>query len=310
MSQADAVERRELARRVTTRALGWLHRNRHLDSFPAGTSAELNDPNGVYKSLGETALAAGLVCSAAASLPDEQSAARALLKFGWDQLRRGDLLHERQLRYPTMTDPLEIYAHFARAGYRHGRLDGLLAHLAGTDSYRAVEHLPNRRLAVANAARVAGLRPVDGWSSLMEATWLGRRPEPWLIDWMTAYYMTHTVFHVTDWGRQPHALLDAVVDYLTRWLPVWMEVWAEISEWDLLGELVIVDACLPHPQCPADVWRRLASVQRADGLVPRDGKPISSCERQAYADHHHTTVVAVMAGALTLCRDGDAVLTG
>ncbi|MEU2179365.1 DUF6895 family protein [Streptomyces thermolilacinus] len=307
MNQGDAVERRELARRVTVRALGWLHRNRHLGSFPADTTAELADPDGVYKPLGESALAAGMAYRAAAALPDEQNAARALLEFGWDQLRRGDLLYERQLRYPMMTDPLEVYAHFAAAGYRHSRLDGLLAHLAATDSYRAVEQMPSRRLAVANAVRLTGLSPAEDCASLMETTWLGRRPEPWLIDWMTAYCMTHTVFHVTDWGRRPHALPDAVVDYLTRWLPVWMEVWAEISEWDLLGELVIVDACLPDPQCPVHVWRQLATAQRADGLVPRDGEPVSGSEREAFAVHHHTTAVAVMAGALTLGRDSDAV---
>ncbi|MEU0271564.1 hypothetical protein [Streptomyces sp. NPDC006307] len=307
MSRDEAVERRGLARQVSARALGWLHRNRHLGSFPADTSAELADPDGVYKPLGESALAAGMARRAAGVLPDEENAARALLEFGWDQLRRGDLLYERQLRYPAMTDPLEVYAPFAAAGYRHGRLDGLLAHLTATGSYWAVEQLPNRRLAVANAARLTGL-PVDGdWASLTEATWLGRRPEPWLLDWMTAYCMTHTVFHVTDWGRRPHALPDPVVEYLTHWLPVWMEVWAEISEWDLLAELVIVDACLPQPRCTADVWRRLASVQRADGLVPRDGKPVDSGERQAFTDHHHTTAVAVMAGALTLLRDSDAV---
>ncbi|MGA4863124.1 DUF6895 family protein [Streptomyces lavendulocolor] len=310
MSHAWADERRDLVREVTARALGWLHRNRHLGSFPADTSAELADPDGVYKPLGESALAAGMVRRAAAVLPDDQDAARTLLEFGWDQLRRGDLLYERQLRHPMMTDPMEVYAHFAAAGYRHGRLDGLLAHLAATDSYQAVEQMPNRRLAVANAARLTGLSYLADWASLTESTWLGRRPEPWLIDWMTAYCMTHTVFHVTDWGRRPHALPDAVVEYLTRWLPVWAEVWTEIGEWDLLAELVIVDACLPRPRFPEDAWRRLAAVQRADGLVPRDGEPVDSSERQAFADHHHTTAVVTLAGALTLWRDSDAVPAG
>ncbi|GAA2295046.1 hypothetical protein GCM10010234_41030 [Streptomyces hawaiiensis] len=295
-----------MPRRVAGRALRWLHDNRHRGSLPRGTTAELVDPDSVYKPCGESALAAGMVLRVPGASADETRAARELLDFAWTQFGDGALLYERQLRYPMMTDPLEVYAHFAEAGYRHDAFEELAMHLSSLVSHRAVEHMPNRRLAVANATRIAGMRPEADWGALLEATWLGQRPEPWLIDWMTAYCMTHTVFHVTNWGRQPHGLPTEVCDYLARWLPVWMEVWAEIQEWDLLGELIIVDACLPEPQCDPQMWQLLADAQHPSGLVPRDGQPLAGDAAAAYRDHHHTTAVAVMAGALAQSRYSDA----
>ncbi|MDT0346185.1 DUF6895 family protein [Streptomyces litchfieldiae] len=298
---------RQTAHHVATRALDWLYRNREHGSLPPDTSAELADPDSVYKPLGESALAASLVLREGVAPPEGRRAARALADFAWTQLRAGDLLYERQLRYPMMTDPLEIYTHFTRAGHRHTRLDALLTHLGGLAAHRGAEQMPNRRLAVANAARVAGLdRPTD-WTTLIDATWLGQRPEPWVIDWMTAYCVTHTVFHATDWGGRPLGLPPDVRDYLTDWLPVWLDAWVEIQEWDLVAELLIVDACLPEPRGDAEAWARLAAVQRADGLVPRDGlHPVSEDPAEAFRDHQHTTVVATVAGTLAVSRYRDA----
>ncbi|MFI9005759.1 DUF6895 family protein [Actinosynnema sp. NPDC053489] len=301
-----SAHRHDLAERVATRGMGWLHDNRHRGAFPAETTTAAVEPDKVHKPLGESALAAGVVLRAAAALRGQQARAARLLEFCWRQIRCGDLLYERQLRHPLMTDPLEVYAQFAAAGLRHEQLDALLAHLTASRSWWAVEVMPNRRLAVANAARLAGLSRPEDWRPLVEATWLGQRPEPWLIDWATAYAVTHTVFHITDWGLRPGCLPEPVVTYLERWMPVWMRVWGEICDWDLLAELLVVDACLPRPQCPPDMWRLLADAQRDDGLVPRDGQPVTDDEQEAFTDHHHTTAVAVMAGALALVRAGDA----
>ncbi|MFE2937900.1 DUF6895 family protein [Streptomyces sp. NPDC059255] len=293
------------AHRVSLRALHWLHTHREHGALPPDTTAELAEPDTVYKPLGETALAASLVLREAVAGSTELRLARELLDFAWKQLGGGDMLHERLLRYPLMSDPLETYAHFARSGYRHEALDRLLDHTTSLRSARAMELLPNRRLAVANAARISGFdgggRAVD-WDRLTRATWLGALPEPWLIDWMTAYNMTHTVFHITDWGRLPDELPADLAGYLTRWLPAWIDIWAEIGEWDLVAELMIVGGCLPEPHCdPAD-WARLAAVQYEDGLLPRDGRPVDADAGERFATHHHTTVVAAVAGTLTVAR--------
>ncbi|MEV1007069.1 hypothetical protein [Streptomyces sp. NPDC049881] len=293
---------RTVAHGIAASALGWLHANRHHGALPPGTTAELADPDSVYKPLGESALAGSLVLREGLASAADLAVARELLSFAWTQLGEGDLLYERQLRYMAMTDPLEVYTHFARAGYRHERLHILLTHLHGLTSLRGAEQMPNRRLAVANAARTAGVDHGLDWPTLTRATWLGHTPEPWAIDWMTAYSVTHTVFHLTDWGARPEGLPDELQDYLMTWLPVWIDVWREIQEWDLVAELLIVDSCLSEPRCDPGEWAVLAAVQREDGIVPRDGRPVPDDPEQAFREHHHTTVVAAVAGTLAASR--------
>ncbi|MFI9230071.1 DUF6895 family protein [Streptomyces rimosus] len=294
---------------ISSRALAWLHANREYGALYDVSRDELTDDGDVYKSLCETALAASLVLRSGVAGTTDLGLARELLDFCWDQLDRGALLYERLLRHPLTTDPMETYAHFARGGYRYPQLERLLAHHVALRATHAVEHVPNRRLAVANAARVVGLDEGPGahdWGGLTRATWLGATPEPWHIDWLTGYSVTHTVFHLTDWGRLPGGLPVDLAEYLTQWLPVWTDIWAEAGQWDLTAELMIVGACLPEPWAEDDDWRRLAAIQHDDGLVPRDDQPVDGDPAQRYEAHQHPTVVAAIAGTLALVRALDA----
>ncbi|PSL55826.1 hypothetical protein B0I31_104117 [Saccharothrix carnea] len=288
------------AHEVTASALGWLHAHRELGAFEDDATADLGDNDSVYKPLCELALASSLVLREGVAGSAELRAARELLEFSWRQLRAGDLLYERQLRHGLVTDPLETYVHHARGGLRHEALEQLFEQTSAADSITEV--LPNRRLAVANAHRVAGLRRDDDFQGMLRQTWLGRTPQPWALDWYTAYYMTHAVFHVTDWGAMPGELPPDVVGYLENWLPAWFEVWAEAGQWDLVGELLIVGACLPEPWCEPARWELFAGVQHGDGLVPRDAEPVDDDPWRRYHDHQHTTVVATIAGTLTTSR--------
>jgi hypothetical protein len=285
---------------MTKRALSWLYTNREHGAFAADATADLDDPNSVYKPLGETALAAALVLREGVAAAGQMQAARELADFCWQQMRHGDLLYERQLRYGLLTDPLETYAHFVRCQYRHARLDELLVHNAAVRSNAEV--LPNRRLAVANAYRTVGLDVEANWPAMISATWLGGTPPPWAIDWMTGYSLTHTVFHLTDWGARPAGLPPELAAYVSTWLPVWIDAWSEVEQWDLVGELLIVGLCLDDPRCAAAEWETLARVQHTDGLVPRDGQPVDDDPVQRFFDHQHTTVVATIAGTLALSR--------
>lgn len=295
----------QTAHQVAARSLAWLHAHRRLGELPPGTTADLGDPDSIYKPLGETALAASLVLREAAAGGTELRLARALLDHCWEQLGGGTLLYERKLRYPMMSDPLETYVHFHRSGYRHEALERLLAHTTTLRSTRAAEVVPNRRLAVANAARVAGLDPngeVYDWDTLARATWVGALPEPWMADWMSGYYLTHTVFHLTDWGGKPDGLPPDIAEHIARWLPVWIDIWSEIEQWDLMTELMIVGCCLPEPYCAPEDWELLARVQHPDGLVPRDGDPVGDDPGERFREHHHTSVVAAVAGTLAVSR--------
>ncbi|WTW99214.1 hypothetical protein OG216_40330 [Streptomycetaceae bacterium NBC_01309] len=292
------------AQQWSSRALHWLHTRYRAGQgdLPPDATVDFADPDSAYKPLGEAALAASLVLRDGVAGVRDLAAARDLMDLCWRQLHDGDLLYERQLRHMLLTDPVETYAHFARAGYRHRPLHDLLDSLTRLRAPNAVELLPNRRLAVANARRVVGLADRPDWPALAAATWLGAVPEPWAVDWSTGYSVTHTVFHLTDWGARPEGLPAAVRDYLRDWLPVWVDVWSEVGQWDLVGELLIVDACVGAPVCGPSAWERLAAVQHPDGLTPRDTDPVEDDPAEAFRDHEHTAVVAVIAGTAILSR--------
>ncbi|TDD94662.1 hypothetical protein E1298_06565 [Actinomadura rubrisoli] len=291
-------------------ALAWLHRNRRYGTLPPGITADVKGHGETYKAIGEVGLVCRMVLLAGAALPAEQARARRLLDFCWAQLGYGDLLFERQLRHTLVTDPVEIYAHLAAAGYRHQKLEELAAHCHRLRGVQAVEQYPNRRLAVANALRRLRLPSSQDWNALTDRTWLGHTPEPWTLDWDAAYCLTHTVYHLADWGCRPDGIPPHLVDYLHRWLPVWLDVWTETRHWDLVGELVAVDACLPEPHYPLAAWRALAAAQHATGYVPCEGTPEPQDEPQdeakVFRRHRHTTCVTAMAGALALRRASDA----
>jgi hypothetical protein len=290
------------ARSMADRALSWLHANRELGALPPGTTGELADPDSVYKPLGETALAASLILRDGVAGPGQLAAAQSLMDFTWQQFREGDMLYERQVRHTMMTDPLETYAPFARCGYRHTELDRLLRHLIRLRPAGAAEQVPNRRLAVANAVRVAGFEGDIDWAGLTRATWLGATPAPYAINWLTAYAVTHTVFHLTDWGGSPGGLPAELTSYLRNWLPVWIDIWREAEQWDLVGELLIVSASLDEPYWAPEDWEAVAALQHEDGLVPRDGEPVADDPEQRFKDQQHTVVVAAVAGSVALAR--------
>lgn len=288
------------AHRVARGALEWLAANRERGTLPWDGVQETSGER--YKALGEVALTASLALREAVATDAELRTARELADFAWEQVRGGDLLYERTLRNSLITDGLETYGSFVRAGYRHPRFERLLRHLSSLGALRATELLPNRRLAVANAARVVGVDDGADWPRLLARTWLGALPEPWAIDWHTGYHVTHTVFHTTDWGARPEALPPPVAEYLADWLPVWADIWRESAQWDLLGELLIVGSCLERPWSDERAWACLAAAQHGDGLVPRDAEPVDADADVRFADHQHPTLVAAIAGYLTLGR--------
>ena len=99
------------AHRVASRALDWLGRFHTLATFPAGTTAELADPDSTYKPLGETALVASLVLREGVAGPRQAHTARELLDFAWDA---SGVTVSIENAVPPGTEPV------AARGARHG----------------------------------------------------------------------------------------------------------------------------------------------------------------------------------------------
>lgn len=56
--------------------------------------------------------------------------------------------------------------------------------------------------------------------------------------------------------------------YLRQWLPVWVDIWLEVGQYDLVGELLAVDACIGDPVYGPEPWQQLAAVQHPTGSPP------------------------------------------
>ncbi len=289
------------ARLVYSRALGWLGRARSGFALPeAVTAAQI--PVQALKSVAELGLAMSLIEREAVAGTEDAQAARQLAEFAWGQLEGGALLYRRQLNDPASSFPMEVYASFVRAGYRHRPLAALCAHLVGLRGARVRELAPHDQLAVVAAARQLGLpAPVDPLV-LVERTWLGGKPEPWMLDAAAAYALTHTVFHLTDFGVDPCGLPEELQEYLHLWLPVWVEVVTETKAWDLLAELLIVDACLTAPENYPPAWERLVQAQYPDGMLPHCTTQAPRDPEKDFRIHYHPTLVAVIAGTLAVSR--------
>lgn len=288
------------AHQLAVRGLSWLHAAQEHFALPPDVSSDRLHPNEDMKPLGELALAGCIVVREGSTGSHEVQIARSLLEFAWQQLRGGEVIYELQRDQPIDAYPMETYAWFFRSGYRHERLDELLAHLSTLRAARVPEIVPNRVLAVVNAERQVGLPLREDLSELTARTWLGGTPEPWAIDFFTLYAVTHTVFHLTDWGAHPEELPDYLQTYLRAWLPVWVEVYLEAGHWDLLGELLIVDLCLTEPGYHPDAWAALARAQQPDGLLPAGPGRVPQEIAKAFRNHYHPTVIATISGTLAL----------
>ncbi|GAB3112881.1 hypothetical protein GCM10027160_15500 [Streptomyces calidiresistens] len=288
---------------VGDRAVAWLHRHRdgfHPRPEPDTPDREVRDR---LKPIGELALIGKVLFREGVAGSRQAARARQLLDHAWrEHLDGGRLLAWMQREEPLSPIPFEIYVPFRELGYSSPEVEENARLTHGLNSWAALEAMPVRRLGLAAFERRFGLPPSVDPGEAVGATWLGRRPEPWTVGLHIGYGITHTVFHLTDWGENPNGLPADIAEYLTRWLPAWTDDWLEIGHWDLLGELLVVDACLPRPALEDRVWRAFAAAQAPDGAMPAQGPMPEGDEREVFDEVYHPTLVAAFASVLATSR--------
>lgn len=290
---------------VGVRALEWLHA--HRDGFRLERD---DDPStqllGRFKPVGELALICKVLFRDGAAGSRQAALARQLLDHAWREvLDGGRRLEEGQHQEPLSPIPFEVYVPFRELGHSHPRLEESFRLTNRLGSWTALEMPPVRRLGLSALEQRCGLPPGVPLADAADRTWLGRTPEPWTVEDNIAYDVTHTVFHLTDWGEKPEGLPPAVADYLALWLPVWLDDWLDLQRWDLLGELLVVGACLPRPVLDEHVWAAFAAAQRPDGAMPVQG-PDDPSEPddpdEVFDALYHPTLVAAFASLLAASR--------
>ncbi|MFI5653974.1 DUF6895 family protein [Streptomyces anulatus] len=286
-------------------ALAWTDAHRAHFTLPDDVLEPHTQVNATLKPLGELAQLGSTIRRTTAPGTPEHELAGDLVAYAWEQVAAGELLLELLRAEPFAAYPYEIYAAFAGYGLRHEGFEALAGPLIATRAWAHTEQHANRQLGLVNSERRVGVVTHTDAGAVLSRTWLGGLSEPWMFEGPSGYALTHTVFHLTDWGRMPDRVPSKIDGYLRTWLPAWADGCLESGQWDLTGELLAVAASLPGPP-PAEpldaVWPVLAGVQHATGCVPETGVPVQdpSPDPYPFIDCYHSTLVTAFAAALSL----------
>ncbi|MEU1039426.1 hypothetical protein [Streptomyces sp. NPDC005907] len=283
-------------------AIEWLHAHREGFRLEPDVDPEVGFLDR-FKPVGELALICKVLFREGVAGSRQAELARQLLDHAWrNTLDGGRLLLHGQRIEPLSPVPFEVYLPFKELGYSHTGLEEAVRLNHRLLSCAAYEARPVRRLGLSAFQRRFGLPPRPPEADVVGATWLGRTPEPWTVEGHIAYDITHTVFHLTDWGEKPEALPADIADYLALWLPVWLDDWLDLQRWDLLGELLVVDACLPRPSLDERAWEGFAAAQQPDGAMPAVRTMPQGEPDEVFDLVYHPTLVAAFASVLATSR--------
>jgi hypothetical protein len=287
---------------VGVRAIEWLHA--HRDGFRLEPDA---DPETGFlqrfKPVGELALICGVLFREGVAGSRQARLARRLIDHAWrETLDGGRMLVRGRHVEPISPIPFEVYLPFRELGYRQPEMEEFARLQHALLSTEAFATAPTRRLGLSAFQRRFGLPPRPPEAETAARTWLGRTPEPWTVEGHIAYDVTHTVFHLTDWGERPDGLPPRLADYLATWLPAWIDDWLDLRRWDLLGELLVVDACLPRPTLDERAWEGFAAAQQPDGAMPALRTMPEGDPQDVFDVVYHPTLVAAFASVLATSR--------
>ncbi|MGA5444828.1 DUF6895 family protein [Streptomyces griseoincarnatus] len=291
-----------LVHTVGVGAMEWLWA--HRDGFRLETDV---DPEvgflERFKPVGELALVCKVLFREGVAGSRQAELARRLLDHVWrETLDGGTMLVRGQRTEPASPIPFEVYLPFRELGYSQPELERHVVLNNRLDSWFAFETTPTRRLGLSAFQRPFGLTPRPSESEALRSTWPARTPEPWTVEGHIGYDITHCVFHLTDWGENPDGLPPDIAEYLATWLPAWIDDWLDLRRWDLLGELLVVDACLPRPTLDETAWRAFAAARQPDGAMPAIRDMPEGDEEAVFDVVYHSTLVAAFASVLATSR--------
>jgi hypothetical protein len=224
-------------------------------------------------------------------------------RSAWRTLRQGDSLFNLLAARPDLIEIAGLVADFEDLGLGSPRLRTLVGEVARMDTIAALGLPDWRATALVHNLHRLGLRARP--PELSERSWLVRRPEPWTLTAITAYPLTHDVYHLTDFGRRPEAISARSRAYLRLWQPCWVERFVGEKKWDMVAELLAVAQCIGVDETDRawlnDTLADLLATQRLDGGFPGPigaGKPlirsVDQPERVAFLTDYHTTLVALL----------------
>jgi hypothetical protein len=154
------------------------------------------------------------------------------------------------------------------------------------------------------------LRDEPNFYQLYRETTLGQRCSPVYLDLESAYSITHTLFYLTDFGSRRLALPPRHMRFIRSLLDALLVHYSRVSNWDVLGELLMVVPVVGGCNTTVYDWasEAFASARRADGSVPANREAAttlldaseSTRDDLSFRHCYHTTLVALLYYLATL----------
>ena len=132
--------------------------------------------------------------------------------------------------------------------------------------------------------------------SLFRQTILGRGFDSIFLTDYDIYSITHSIFYITDFGRQRPAFLDLDhIQVTLSLLDVLLGMSIHVQNWDLVGELILSCYCLePHERTWTELgWEALSVAQELS-----DVDDSSAYQLSLFRQRYHLMLVTVLAGYL------------
>ena len=199
-----------------------------------------------------------------------------------------------------------VYAALAPAGIRDDLRESVLARLKASGYLLPLGKSSRLRLQIRYYADKANIEHgMESYQDLAAESLLARPPTP-PVSQRTAYTITHTAFHLSDFGFLDMSLPGDVRERAERVTCSMIGSCTRQDLWDLTGELVITLACLggdplATPAGQAGI-RCLAQAQLANGAIPGlsagTGAQPSLSPAEFFRKAYHTTLVAALMGLI------------
>ncbi|AUY49197.1 hypothetical protein EH183_09890 [Streptomyces sp. CB01881] len=204
------------------------------------------------------------------------------------------------------------YGALAPAGITDGPHPAVLADVAAGGLLTPRRQSPFGSLETRYYADLAGVRhSLRPYRELYEAGRLARHGDDRPLDELDVCDVTHTVFHLTDFGfRAPDpddprtvALTGAALEHARDRVCRLTEATVRRGEWDLTGKLVLAQHCLGldplRTQSGAAGLRMLAAVQSPGGAIPGrsadDRADTAATTVEFFRKAYQSTVVTALA---------------
>jgi hypothetical protein len=214
----------------------------------------------------------------------------------------------------------DLYAALKRLGHDDPQQRELIQRVIDAGFLDQVERVPHRMMDVRLTLEWGDFRhPWDSLEALSLTSILPHEPRALHLDESSLYSLTHVIMFLYGFGTRLDAtspLSDEQRRRFLRTLSMLLVTSAQEHHWDLLCELLLCWDCLRFPPTPLywTAWAALLHEQRPEGAFPgperalafsdftREADPVK--QRELYfAHHYHTTLVAVIAGAVHGTRE-------